>query len=88
MAYKQRPYKVTDGGTGAITAAGARTNLAVPLNTNTMLLDGTQSMTAALNAGGFKVTNGATPTVNTDLATKAYVDSSSGGFDPFMLMGA
>lgn len=36
---------------------------------------------AALNMGGFKVTNAATPTATTDLATKAYVDGVAVGVD-------
>jgi hypothetical protein len=38
--------------------------------------DGSNAATANLNAGGFKVTNLGTPTVSTDAATKAYVDSA------------
>lgn len=37
-------------------------------------LDGTYPMTGNLQAGGFKVTNLATPTVNSDAANKIYVD--------------
>jgi hypothetical protein len=38
-------------------------------------LDGTRTMTGALNMGGFKVTNAGTPTLSSDLVTKAYADS-------------
>lgn len=81
MSYKQRPYQVTDGGTGSATASGARTNLAVPLNTNTMLLDGTQAMTADMLLGGFKITNLGTPSGAADAATKGYVDGLATGLD-------
>lgn len=78
MAYKNPPIRVVDGGTGSTTAAGARTNLAVPLNTNTMLLDGTQAMTANMDLGSNKIVNVATPTSANDAANKAYVDAKIG----------
>jgi len=42
-------------------------------------LDGTNAMSADLNAGGFKVTNLADPTAGTDAATKNYVDNAVSG---------
>jgi len=36
----------------------------------------------ALDVGGVRVTNGATPTASSDLVTKSYADSIAGGFDP------
>jgi hypothetical protein len=47
-------------------------------NANVILRDGSQAMQAALSLGGFKITNLATPTSNTDASTKAYVDSNVG----------
>ena len=47
-------------------------------NTTVVLRDGSQAMQAALSLGGFKITNLATPTSNTDASTKAYVDSNVG----------
>lgn len=41
-----------------------------------LLLNGSSPMTGALNAGGFKVTNAAVPTVATDVTTKGYTDST------------
>lgn len=82
MAYIPPPYEVTDGGTGATTASGARTNLGVPATTAVMLLDGTQAMTGSMNVGGFEVTNGATPSSTSSLATKGYVDSVAQGLSP------
>jgi hypothetical protein len=41
--------------------------------------DGTVSMGASLNAGGFKIINGATPTSATDFVIKSYVDSLVNG---------
>ena len=79
MSYVKPPYKVTYGGTGSTTASGARTNLGVPAITAVMLLDGSQAMTAAINLGGFRATNSATPTSSTDLATKGYVDNVATG---------
>lgn len=38
-------------------------------------VDGTHTMAAALNMGGFKVANMGTPVTGTDATTKAYVDS-------------
>jgi hypothetical protein len=47
-------------------------------NATVVLRDGSQAMQAALSLGGFKVTNLATPTSNTDASTKAYVDTNVG----------
>ena len=41
--------------------------------------DGSVTMTASLNHGGFEALNAATPTSSTSLATKAYVDQKAGG---------
>ena len=47
-------------------------------NASVVLRNGSQAMQAALSLGGFKITNLATPTSNTDASTKAYVDSQVG----------
>jgi len=47
-------------------------------NATVVLRNGSQAMQAALSLGGFKITNLATPTSNTDASTKAYVDSTIG----------
>ncbi len=44
--------------------------------TNSLNVQGTAPMLAALNMGGFKIINGATPVNLTDFATKGYVDTS------------
>lgn len=44
-----------------------------------MLLTGSQSMSGNMSLGGNKITNLATPTDNTDAATKQYVDTVAGG---------
>ncbi len=49
------------------------------VNSEYLRLDGTTTMTAALNAGGFAVTNVATPTSPTDAANKSYVDNAVTG---------
>ena len=49
------------------------------VDTTYLRLDGTNAMTADLNAGGFKVTNLADPTASTDAATKNYVDNAVTG---------
>lgn len=46
-----------------------------------LAIDGSNSMTAALNMAGYKVTNLATPTAATDAATKSYVDSVATGLN-------
>jgi len=53
----------------------ATSNLHATPKQQILLRDGTQAMTAPLNFGGFKGTNGAVPTVSSDLATKGYVDT-------------
>lgn len=40
------------------------------------------TLSQAINMGGFKITNLATPTVSTDAVTKAYADSIASGFIP------
>lgn len=47
--------------------------------TKLVLRDGTQSLTANWNVGAFRVTNAANPVDPQDLATKSYVDATSGG---------
>lgn len=47
-------------------------------NATVVLRNGSQAMQAALSLGGFKITNLATPTSDTDASTKAYVDSTIG----------
>lgn len=44
--------------------------------TNSLDRGGRGALTADMNAGGFRVTNAATPTGSTDLATKGYIDGS------------
>jgi hypothetical protein len=51
-------------------------DLAVGINA-CLAKDGSNAATANLNAGTYKITNLGTPTVSTDAATKAYVDSSA-----------
>lgn len=46
-----------------------------------ILADGTRSMAAAFNMGGFKITNMAVPTADADAATKRYVDDRVNGID-------
>lgn len=46
---------------------------------NFLKKDGTVTMTAALNFGGFLASNAATPVSAGDLTTKAYVDQKTGG---------
>ena len=70
---------VLDGGTGATTAAGARTNLGVAAASNTMLLDGTQAMAANLNMGSNNIINLTDPTSAQQAATKNYVDNAIQG---------
>lgn len=82
MSYIKPPFKVAIGGTGATTAAGARTNLGVPATTAVMLLDGSQAMTGAMDAGGFNIGNLATPSTAAQAATKGYVDSVAQGLSP------
>ena len=72
------------GGTGAIavtdTVPQALSKLETKTNSlgNYVLRDGTAAMTGDLQMGNHKITGLATPTVNTDAATKAYVDSVAG----------
>ena len=53
-------------------------------DTTKLPLDGSEAMTGNLNLGSNRITNLATPTSNTDAATKAYVDNAagSGGMSP------
>jgi hypothetical protein len=46
---------------------------------NFLKRDGSVALTAALNLGGFEVTNAGTPTAGSSLATKTYVDSAING---------
>lgn len=46
------------------------------LNNSVVHRDGSKAMTAAMDAGGFKITNLGTPTGNADAATKLYVDDN------------
>lgn len=65
------PLPITQGGTGASTAAGARTNLGL----GTMAV---QNANAVAITGG-SVTGMPTPTANSDVATKEYVDATATG---------
>jgi len=71
---------VSDNAHAATTGAiDNRVDSKIATNTATVVLrDGSQAMQAALSLGGFKITNLATPTSNTDASTKAYVDSNVG----------
>ena len=51
----------------------------VNIGASTILLNSPVSVTGALAMGTNKITGLGTPTVNTDAATKAYVDANSGG---------
>lgn len=57
---------------------------------NSLSLDGTEpnSMTTDLDVGGFKITNLATPTADTDAVTKAYVDDATNIADAAALSSA
>ncbi len=72
--------KITLDGFGRVTG-----NTAVVTADITALVDGTyvnvagDTMTGALSMGGFKITTLATPTADTDAATKAYVDALTAG---------
>lgn len=66
--------------TWALMAAGA----IVPTGSlvdgaNFIKRDGSVAMTASFNAGGFEITNSATPTAASSLATKNYVDAAING---------
>ena len=49
------------------------------LDSSVIKKDGSVAFTANQSMGGFKLTNVAEPTTNTDVATKFYVDNSGGG---------
>ena len=73
--------KVTLDTKGRVTGNTAVTTADVTalVNSEYLRLDGTNSMSANLNAGGFRVTNLADPTDGTDAATKNYVDNAVSG---------
>ena len=48
---------------------------------NSMLLDGTQAMTANMDLGGFQINDLATPTASGDATNKDYVDQAISGID-------
>ena len=79
MSHRNPPYGIPLGGTGSSTVAGAQTNLQVAPKSNTLLLDGSNTMTADLNFGGFNADNAADPTTAQQLATKNYVDTRISG---------
>ncbi len=56
----------------------AKANAATSGSTNYVLLDGSRAMTDDLDLGTNKIINLATPTANTDAATKAYADNLPG----------
>lgn len=76
-------FKITDlGAPSAPTDVATKeyvdttaSNLSSAIYEEVLLLDGSQPMEADLQLGGFKLTGVGTPTVNTDAATKAYVDA-------------
>jgi len=65
--------------TGVGIAAGGVTESM--LASSYLLVDGTKAMTGDLNMGSQKIINVATPTADTDGATKAYVDDRVNGID-------
>lgn len=72
---------------GTITAAKLVSGLNLPTSqlqdgADFIRRTGSVAWTADQSHGGFKITNLGTPTVGTDAATKAYVDSVSAGLDP------
>jgi hypothetical protein len=73
---------VANGGTGtatgSITGTGALTFTAGGTNTNVNLVP---NGTGTVDVASKKITNLATPTADTDAATKAYVDATSQGLD-------
>ena len=89
----QLPYQSAAGVTSFLAAGSAgqllRSNgVAAPswvtlnaVSVGALAIDGTNAMTAALNAGNYKVVNLATPTLATDAATKSYVDSVATGLN-------
>lgn len=60
-------FKVGDG-------SSTYAQLSYPIQDGTMLADGSVPMAANLSLGGFKITNLAEPTEDTDAASKEYVD--------------
>lgn len=73
---------ITGAGGGAGTSNhSALSNLLVDVHTQYLLASGARALSGNQSAGGFKITSLGTPTVSTDAATKAYVDSTS-GFSP------
>ncbi len=73
------PITATDSIPVAIGKLEAQNAAYLTAQDNYVLLDGTDAMTGNLQMGNNKITGLATPTVNTDAATKAYVDSVAGG---------
>jgi hypothetical protein len=82
-----------DSGTGIAYIKQAGSNLPIGVGsspvingtiTGTYTLGGTPSLGVTLNAGGYKIINLGAPTLATDAATKAYVDSTvaSAGYVP------
>lgn len=64
-------------GAPAVPSAGGGTSseyIKLSPDTGLLKLDGSRAMEAALDMGGFKVSNAATPTLVGDLTTKGYVD--------------
>jgi hypothetical protein len=54
---------------------------------NTLLIDGSNSMTAPINVGNHLIKNVSDPVNPTDAATKSYVDSTIAGDGAFLLTG-
>lgn len=88
LAYNEQTDILYYGtGTGGI--GGSATSIIPIAGTGAFVsLTGAQTITGAktwgvdLSMGGYKITNLATPSADTDAATKAYVDSMAAGVDP------
>lgn len=77
MATAAVTYTFTNNTTADASEVNANfTSLVSFLNNSVVHRDGSKAMTAAFDAGSFKVVNVATPTANTDAATKLYVDDN------------
>jgi hypothetical protein len=73
--------KITLDGFGRVTGntAVVTADITTLVDNEYVRQDGTKYMTADLNVGGFKIVSLATPTADTDAATKAYVDAMQNG---------
>ena len=67
------------GGTGANSAASARTSLGAAASGANADITSLTALAADLSVGGHKVTNIAAPVASTDAANKSYVDAATSG---------